>query len=107
MCGFCERYGCEHKAKASPQATVLPALLKSDRFELRTQAQVLRVELDKDGKQIMAAPRAVRLQDLPDHPQLRRSRSGPPRRLQATSSMSSSGSARRTSVRAWRSHGSC
>ena len=51
MCGFCERFGCEHKAKASPQTTVLPALLKNDRFELRTQAQALRVELDKDGKQ--------------------------------------------------------
>ena len=51
MCGFCERFGCEHKAKASPQTTVLPVLLKSDRFELRTQAQVLRVNLDKDGGQ--------------------------------------------------------
>ncbi len=49
MCGFCERYGCEHRAEASPQTTVLPALLKSDRFELGTQSQVLRVNLDKDG----------------------------------------------------------
>ncbi|MGZ9899556.1 GMC family oxidoreductase [Shewanella gaetbuli] len=50
MCGFCERFGCEHKAKASPQTTILPVLLKSDLFELRTHAQVQKVQLDKQGK---------------------------------------------------------
>jgi len=26
FCGFCERYACEHFAKASPQTVILPAL---------------------------------------------------------------------------------
>ena len=34
FCGFCERYACEHFAKASPQTIILPALLKSPNFEL-------------------------------------------------------------------------
>ena len=43
FCGFCERFGCEHFAKASPQTVLLPLLLKENRFELRTGCQVLRV----------------------------------------------------------------
>lgn len=43
-CGFCERFGCEVQAKASPQASVIPAIKPG--FELRTQAQVLKVNLD-------------------------------------------------------------
>jgi gluconate 2-dehydrogenase alpha chain len=35
-CGFCERFGCEHFAKASPQTVILPVLLKNPNFELRT-----------------------------------------------------------------------
>lgn len=35
-CGFCERFGCEMSAKASPQSTLLPPLLKDSKFELRT-----------------------------------------------------------------------
>jgi gluconate 2-dehydrogenase alpha chain len=50
FCGFCERYACEHYAKASPQTILLPVLLKSKNFTLRTQAQVLRVNLSKDKK---------------------------------------------------------
>lgn len=50
MCGFCERFGCEHFAKASPQTTILPVLLANPNFELRTGAQVLRVNLDNTGK---------------------------------------------------------
>lgn len=49
-CGFCERFGCEMGAKASPQTTILPALLESERFELRTRANVLRVNLDAERK---------------------------------------------------------
>jgi gluconate 2-dehydrogenase alpha chain len=45
-CGYCERFGCEVNAKASPQASVLPALANQSRFELRTRAHVLRVNLD-------------------------------------------------------------
>lgn len=49
-CGFCERYGCEHGAKSSPQTIVLPVLMKNPNFELRTESQVLRINLDSTGK---------------------------------------------------------
>lgn len=45
-CGFCERFGCEHFAKASAQITVLPFALANDNFELRTHAHVTRVNTD-------------------------------------------------------------
>ena len=51
FCGFCERYGCEHYAKSSPQTVLLPVLMKERRFTLRTQSQVLNVMLDKSGRQ--------------------------------------------------------
>ncbi len=51
FCGFCERYGCEHYAKASPQTVLLPVLLKDRNFTLKTQAQVLRINLDSTKKQ--------------------------------------------------------
>src|ERR1700686_5255367 len=50
FCGFCERYACEHYAKASPQTIILPVLLKNPNYELRTNCQVLRVNLDSTGK---------------------------------------------------------
>ena len=49
-CGFCERFGCYNYSKASPQASVLPALYQYKNFELRTQAHVLRVNTDSTGK---------------------------------------------------------
>src|SRR6516165_4045900 len=49
-CGFCERFACEHYAKASPQTIILPAALKNPNYELRTNCQVLRVNLDSTGK---------------------------------------------------------
>jgi gluconate 2-dehydrogenase alpha chain len=50
FCGFCERYACEHFAKASPQTVILPVLIKNPNFELRTNCQVLRINLDSTGK---------------------------------------------------------
>jgi gluconate 2-dehydrogenase alpha chain len=50
FCGFCERYGCEHYAKSSPQTVLLPALLKDPNFTLRTNAHVLRINLDNTKK---------------------------------------------------------
>jgi len=50
FCGFCERYACEHYAKASPQTIILPKLLQLPNYELRTNAQVLRINLDSTGK---------------------------------------------------------
>jgi gluconate 2-dehydrogenase alpha chain len=50
FCGFCERFGCEHYAKSSPQTVLLPVLLKDKNFTLRTGAQVLRINLDSEKK---------------------------------------------------------
>lgn len=49
FCGFCERFGCEHYAKSSPQTVLLPVLVKDKNFTLRTQCQVLRI--NTSGKQ--------------------------------------------------------
>jgi gluconate 2-dehydrogenase alpha chain len=49
-CGFCERFGCEHYAKASPQTVILPVLMKNSNFELRSESQVLRINLDSSRK---------------------------------------------------------
>lgn len=50
VCGFCERFGCEHFAKASPQTMILPKLMTYANFELRTQAHVTRVMLDSSKR---------------------------------------------------------
>src|SRR3989440_1388228 len=49
-CGYCERFGCEMGAKASPQTTVLPVLMKNPNYELRTLANVIKVNLDSERK---------------------------------------------------------
>lgn len=49
-CGFCERFGCEHFAKASPQVCVLPALQQSQNFELRTRCHVMRINYDRAAR---------------------------------------------------------
>jgi gluconate 2-dehydrogenase alpha chain len=46
-CGFCERFGCEVGAKASPNVTVLPVAMRSSKFELRTNSYVYKVEHDQ------------------------------------------------------------
>ncbi|WP_322032166.1 GMC family oxidoreductase [Paraburkholderia sp. J76] len=46
FCGFCEDFGCFMYSKASPQTTILPALLKKPNFELRTHSYVTKVLLD-------------------------------------------------------------
>jgi gluconate 2-dehydrogenase alpha chain len=50
FCGFCERYACEHYAKAVPQTIILPVLLANPNFELRTGCQVQRINLDSSKK---------------------------------------------------------
>jgi gluconate 2-dehydrogenase alpha chain len=50
FCGYCERYACEHYAKSSPQTILLPVLLKDKNFTLRTNTQVLRINLSQDKK---------------------------------------------------------
>ena len=50
VCGYCERFACEHFAKSSPQTTLLPAVLRQPNFELRTGSHVLKVELSSDRR---------------------------------------------------------
>src|SRR4051794_20130183 len=50
VCGYCERFGCEHFAKSSPQTTLLPVVLQQKNFELRTGSHVVKVNLSKDRK---------------------------------------------------------
>jgi gluconate 2-dehydrogenase alpha chain len=50
FCGFCSDYGCLNYSKASPNANILPALRGLKNFELRTHAQVMKVDLDSTGK---------------------------------------------------------
>jgi gluconate 2-dehydrogenase alpha chain len=45
-CGYCERFGCEVNAKASPHFTVIPLAAKKSNVEIRTNARVLKVNLD-------------------------------------------------------------
>ncbi len=48
--GFCGSHVCAQGAKASPLNTVLPALDRHDNFELRTLANVIKINLDSSGK---------------------------------------------------------
>jgi gluconate 2-dehydrogenase alpha chain len=54
VCGFCERFGCEQFAKASPQTTILPKVLSYPNVELRTRAHVTKVLLDSERKRATA-----------------------------------------------------
>jgi gluconate 2-dehydrogenase alpha chain len=49
-CGFCEKFGCGNYSKASPQTTVLPYLMRKSNFTLKTDSEVLRVELTRDKR---------------------------------------------------------
>lgn len=53
-CGHCERFGCEANAKASPNTTLLPGLLKEQRFTLRTNAYVRDLVYDRNGRKVSA-----------------------------------------------------
>ncbi|KFE50521.1 GMC family oxidoreductase [Pseudomonas syringae] len=50
FCGFCENYGCYMYSKASPQVSIMPALMPMKNFQLRTRAQVIKVNTDASGK---------------------------------------------------------
>ncbi|WP_288546728.1 GMC family oxidoreductase [uncultured Helicobacter sp.] len=49
-CGYCERFGCEYDAKASPLNTVLPVALSSGKYEIRTNSNV--IEILKKGDKV-------------------------------------------------------
>ncbi|MBN0847845.1 GMC family oxidoreductase, partial [Pseudomonas aeruginosa] len=48
FCGFCSGYACYMYSKASPNVNILQALRQEKRFELRTNANVLKVNLTDD-----------------------------------------------------------
>ena len=50
FCGFCSDYGCLNYSKASPNVCIMPVLRLRKNFELRTLAQVLKINLDSDKK---------------------------------------------------------
>jgi len=49
-CGFCEKFGCGNDSKASPQTTILPALMPRPNFKVRTYCEVMKVERTRDGR---------------------------------------------------------
>jgi gluconate 2-dehydrogenase alpha chain len=53
-CGYCQFFGCEMGAKASPQTAVLPALMQNKNFELKTLCNVVRVNLDSEKKRAVS-----------------------------------------------------
>jgi gluconate 2-dehydrogenase alpha chain len=53
-CGYCERFACEMKAKASAQTTLLPVLMKNPHFELRVKSTVLKINLDSTKKKAVS-----------------------------------------------------
>ncbi|QTD43225.1 GMC family oxidoreductase [Sporosarcina sp. Te-1] len=48
-CGFCERFGCEYGAKASPEVTVIPAAKKTGNYDIIFNANVVEI-LTKGNK---------------------------------------------------------
>ncbi|MDB5459909.1 MAG: family oxidoreductase [Caulobacteraceae bacterium] len=48
-CGFCEKFGCGNDSKASAQTTILPVLMRKPNFTLKTECEVLKVNLSPDG----------------------------------------------------------
>jgi gluconate 2-dehydrogenase alpha chain len=49
FCGFCEWFGCGNYSKATPQTTILPALLRTPNFSARDNSEVTRINLDASG----------------------------------------------------------
>jgi gluconate 2-dehydrogenase alpha chain len=49
-CGFCEWFGCGNYSKASPQTTILPALVRKHNFSARDNSEVTRINLDSTSK---------------------------------------------------------
>lgn len=48
-CGFCEKHGCGNYSKATPETTLIPAIMRRPNFTLRTLCEVLSVEKSADG----------------------------------------------------------
>jgi gluconate 2-dehydrogenase alpha chain len=53
-CGFCEKFGCGNYSKASPQTTILPVLMRKKNFTLKTESEVIKINLDSSGKKAVS-----------------------------------------------------
>jgi gluconate 2-dehydrogenase alpha chain len=53
-CGFCEKYVCGNYSKASAQTTILPVLMRKPNFTLRTECEVVKINLDSSGKRAVS-----------------------------------------------------
>ncbi len=53
-CGFCEKFACGNYSKASVQTTILPVLMRKPNFTLKTESEVLKVNLDSTGKRAVS-----------------------------------------------------
>ena len=51
-CGFCLGYGCGNFSKSSPQACILPALMRRPNFRVLTESCVIRINKAQDGKTV-------------------------------------------------------
>ena len=49
-CGYCERFGCANYSKSSPQTCILPVLIRKPNFTVRTECEILKINLRPDGK---------------------------------------------------------
>jgi gluconate 2-dehydrogenase alpha chain len=49
-CGFCDFHGCGNYSKSSPQACILPVLMRRPNFTLLTETEVLHAVKHDDGK---------------------------------------------------------
>ncbi|MEI4488920.1 GMC family oxidoreductase [Frigidibacter sp. MR17.14] len=49
-CGFCDFHGCGNFSKSSPQACILPVLMRRPNFTLITETEVLHAVKHDDGK---------------------------------------------------------
>jgi len=51
-CGFCDFHGCGNFSKSSPQACILPTLMRRSNFTLLTETEVLHAVKHEDGKTV-------------------------------------------------------
>ncbi|KGD70404.1 GMC family oxidoreductase [Tatumella morbirosei] len=51
-CGFCDFHGCGNFSKSSPQACILPALMRRPNFTLLSETEVLHAVKHPDGKTV-------------------------------------------------------
>jgi gluconate 2-dehydrogenase alpha chain len=49
-CGFCEKYACGNYSKSSPQTTIIPVVMRKPNFTLKTECEVLKINLDSTKK---------------------------------------------------------